>query len=179
MNLKGAVGHTLKHKFYIEKEEKKMVRSTRRVVSGGRQAYGTLDRLPTDRKLQVPAWGSDHLMPNPECKGRGRSCQSLLIKSPLEPPVFTRITVKSTVPTIACTFFFFLPFLPASGSTAGAGGSGVIGDAGTETPAVASNETAASLLPGPAHCMPRTGDEDASSAMDDGASAKNGLLWAC
>lgn len=89
---------------------------------------------------------------------------------------------NTTVLTTAYTFFFFffLPFLPVSGSDGGGGGgSGVIGDAGTETPAVANNDTAASVLPGPAHCMPRTGDEDASSAMDNGASAKNGLLWAC
>lgn len=75
--------------------------------------------------------------------------------------------------------FFFLPFLPAAGSDGGSGGGGVRGDAGMETPAAASKDTAASVLPGPAHCIPRTGDEDASSAIDDGASEKNGLLWAC
>ena len=76
-------------------------------------------------------------------------------------------------------FFFFLAFLPVSVFDDGGGGGGVSGDAGTETPAAASKDTAASMLPGPAHCMPRTGEDDATSAMDDGASEKNGLLWAC
>lgn len=61
----------------------------------------------------------------------------------------------------------------------GDGGGGVAGDGGTETPATASKDTAASALPGPAHCIPKTGKEAASSAMEDGAPEKKGLLWAC
>lgn len=77
--------------------------------------------------------------------------------------------------TIALTLLL-LPFLWLDG---GGGGGGVTGDGGTDTPAAASKDTAASVLPGPAHCIPRTGEEEASSAMKDGAPEKKGLLWAC
>ena len=77
-------------------------------------------------------------------------------------------------------FFCFDPFLPPPLSDGGGGGgTGVSGEGGTETPAAASNDTAASVLPAPAHCMPRTGAEDASSTKEGLAPAKKGLLWAC
>lgn len=75
-----------------------------------------------------------------------------------------------------CTLGFF-PFVALL--SFGGGGGGVAGDGGMETPAAASKDTAASALPGPAHCIPSTGKEDASSAMEDGAPEKKVLLWAC
>ncbi len=76
-------------------------------------------------------------------------------------------------------FMSFGPLLPLPVSDAvGGGGAGVSGEGGTETPAAASNDMAASVLPGPAHCMPRTGAEDASSTSEGLAPTKKGLLWA-
>jgi len=75
-------------------------------------------------------------------------------------------------------FFCFDPFLPLPVSDDGGGGAGVNGEGGTETPAAPSSDMAASVLPEPAHCMPRTGKADASSTREGLAPAKKGLLWA-